>query len=134
MKTIALVIPLLGAVLVASAEEPSTNTITAPATSLWTRADAGSDPSSNAPPASDLQATQAGERRDLSTAVTLKPPRPAGGPVLSLFNPLAPVAPEPTTRWAARAPWVAVAEKSGRAPSAVEVRHEPRFGVMLCGW
>jgi hypothetical protein len=132
MKTIALVIPSMFAAMVAFAAEPLSNTITAQTASLWAAADAGSGPSSTVSPASDMQATQAGDRRDLSAAFTLKQPRPAGGRMLSLFNPLAPEAPEPTTRWAACTPWIAVAEKSGRAPSMVEVRHEPHFGAVLC--
>jgi hypothetical protein len=131
MKTIAFVIALCGVAVAASAAEPSTNTIAAPVTSLWTNASPGSGQSSNAPPATDMEAGKVGERLDLSTAVTLKP-RPAGGPVLSLFNPLAPVPPEPSTRWAARAPWVAAAERTGKAPSTVEMRHESRFGVVVC--
>ena len=132
MKTIALVIPCLFAAMVTSAAEPSTNSITAPATSLWPRADAGFGPSSTAPPATDIQSAQSGERGDLSAALTLKQPRLAGGPVLSLFNPTAPVQPEAYTRWALHTAWFAIAEKSGRAPSAVEVRHEARFGVVMC--
>jgi hypothetical protein len=132
MKTILLVLPLAGAAILAFASEHSKPDTAGSTTSLSVTNSATDSSGVNMSGAEQAGVAKFGERLDLSGALTLKSPRPPGPAWWQPLNLLAPVETTPATRWVAREPWIAVAGRAGRPPSAVEQRHEPQFGVVLC--
>lgn len=132
MKTIPLLVPLLGAVLMATAAEPPKTDSTAPTTELSATKDSlPASPPVAALTMADRQSLQkVGERIALSGALTKAPPSKART-VGQLFNPLAPVQPQPQTRWLERTAWSTAASTAGARSGPVEKRHEPQFGVFV---
>ena len=64
--------------------------------------------------------------------VITKAPSTKAKRLLSLFDPFAPLPPEPKTPWRARAGWAEAADKNGSmTPEAV--RHQAQFGVVVAG-
>lgn len=61
-------------------------------------------------------------------SITKAPPSKARG-LLELFNPFAPTAPQPQSRWIERTDWGTKASRAGSMIPA-EVRHEARFGFV----
>jgi hypothetical protein len=61
-------------------------------------------------------------------SITKAPPSKTRS-VLELFNPFAPAAPQPETRWIERSDWGTTASKVVSS-TPVEVRHEARFGLV----
>jgi len=65
-------------------------------------------------------------------ALTKAPPSKAKS-VVALFNPFAPLPPEPRSSWRERTGWGGAADKtSSMTPEAV--RHEAQFGMVVANW
>lgn len=132
MKTIAFLIPLLGAALGAMAAE--TATTNSPATT--TELSLTKDSTSTTAPAEALTATdgqtlqKVGERIAQSGAITKGPPSRARS-IGELFNPFAPVEPKPQTRWLERTAWSTAAGLAAGSSTPEATRHEPHFGVVI---
>jgi hypothetical protein len=127
-------VPLLGVALTAAAGETANPPASLPATEL----SAANNPAVTSQPSAalsmaDQQSLQkVGERIALSGALTKTPPSKAGR-VGQLFNPLAPVKPQAQTRWLERTAWSTAATAAVANPAPLELRHEPRFGLMIAG-
>ena len=64
-------------------------------------------------------------------SLTKAPPSKARS-FLELFNPFAPTAPQPQSRWIERSAWGTTASRAG-SMTPVEVRHEAQFGIVAAG-
>jgi len=69
-----------------------------------------------------------GENALGADSITKAPPSKTRS-VLELFNPFAPAAPQPQTRWIERSAWGTTASKVGSS-TPVEVRHEAQFSLV----
>jgi hypothetical protein len=71
------------------------------------------------------------ETKTPAGVITQAPPTRAKR-LLSLFDPFAPLPPEPKTPWRERTGWAGAADKNGSmTPEAV--RHQAQFGVVVAG-
>jgi hypothetical protein len=131
MKTILFLLPLAGAVLLASAAEPvkespaSTNT-----TPMATPAPAA--PTGHLDVSDSDYAAKLGERLARSEAITVKPLRSSGQNLLQSLNPFAPLERAPGTPWLGRTGWAGAPEKAAAKSEPAELRHAPRMGFVVC--
>jgi len=136
MKTVLLLIPMVGLAMLASGAEPATTNSSAakPAaerTELSASKNSTTSAPATAPSMVDEQGMQKlGERLALSGALTKAPPSKART-LGELFNPFAPVPPQAESRWLERTAWSTAATAAAGSSTPVETRHESTFGLSL---
>ena len=128
--TIPLVLLLAGGLAVTRAEPekvssapPAKTEFSATNTVAPTNASAGLRPGLK-----DQNLQNPGETALRVDSITKAPPSKTRS-VLELFNPFAPAAPQPQTRWIERSAWSTTASR-GSSSTPVEVRHEAQFSVV----
>jgi hypothetical protein len=107
----------------ASSTPPVKTEFSATNTVAPTNASAGSRPASK-----DQNLQNLGENAIRVESITKAPPSKTRS-VLELFNPFAPAAPQPQSRWIERSAWGTTASKVGSS-TPVEVRHEAQFSLI----
>jgi len=131
MKTIPLLASLMGSALMVTGAEPAATNSPPVKTELSASKDLNSAGQTSVPIVPDERSLQkVGERITLSGALTKAPPSKART-LGEMFNPFAPVEPQPKTPWVERAAWSTVAATAPADAMPEEVRHESRFGVSI---
>lgn len=80
--------------------------------------------------AANEQASQDAQRVSPESMLTKTEPAKAAG-FAAMFNPFAPVKPEPKTRWLERTSWTAASTAAAGSSVPGELRHEAQFGVVV---
>lgn len=132
MKTLLLILPVVGAAWLAFSAEPAKSTDTSSPAEPSATPDVVQGPADPQPADSRHYDASIGQHLAQSGALTTRSERMEKENLLQRLNPFAPMKPVPESPWLSRAAWsTAAAEEHAGVPRPVETNHEVKVKVVV---